>query len=708
MAQKDQKKYVIGVDTGGTFTDVVVLSKMGEFTVAKAPTTPRDFSAGVMDAVEVAAKSLNMSRRSLLAQCSMFKHGTTVATNAVITSRGARVSFLTTKGFEDTTLIGRAIQKVDGLSEEEIMKMPYITKPQPLVPKSCLRGIYERIDFRGNIVIPLNIEDAKEQIRFLVEKENVDAIGVSFLFSWMNPVHEQKVKELINDMYPDRDLFLTFSHELVPVVREYGRANTVIINSFVGKIMERYLTDLNRRLREEGFAGSFVVMQSNGGTISWDRVTPVRTLASGPVGGVIGSQFVAGLLGHKNVLTTDMGGTSFDVGIIRDGNWTYEREPIVSRWRLILPMVKVESIGAGGGTIARVDPITRRLLVGPDSAGALPGPVCYDAGGAEPTVCDADLVLGFLNPEYFLGGRIRLNKEKAEEAIRLKIAEPLGLSLIEAAAGIHSIANAHMSDLIRRQVQRVGLVPEDLVMLAFGGTGPTHAAYYSAELGIKKVYVAPYSAAFSAFGIAGADMIQTMPSSFGLTMPVAPTVLNSKLQAMERDLVRDMKSEGFRAQDLEFKHNFNMRYRRQVNYLTISATSKTYESEVDVGRLVEIWKQKFEDVYGKGSAFPKAGIELVSVDMDAVGKVPKPAMKQYPAAGPDPSRALKCHREVFFPGADEKLVTTPIFEYDGLQSGNVIQGPAIVESPTTTVVIPPGRLGRLDPFLNVIIELCKP
>ena len=624
------KRNFIGIDTGGTFTDIVVMDiDTGETVVTKAPTTPHDFSIGVMDAIGEAAKLMNLSRRELLKQCAMLKHGTTIGTNAIITRKGARVGFITTKGFEGTTLIGRAIQRVDGLSDEEVRKMLVITKPEPLVPKSRLKGVYERIDFKGNIIVPLNVEETKAQIRSLVEDEKVETIGVSLLFSFVNPDHEQKIKELINQMYPDRDLFLTLSHELAPLLREYGRANTVILNCFIGKVMADYLAGLDKKLRQEGFEGRFLVMQANGGLLSWERVPPIRTLSSGPSGGVIASQFLAGVLGHANVISTDMGGTSFDVSLIRDERWSYDREPIISRWRVMLPMIRVDSIGAGGGTIARVDPTLGRLLVGPESAAAMPGPACYDAGGTEPTVCDADLILGFLNPDYFLGGRMKLNKAKAEQAIRGKIAAPLKMDVVEAAAGIFTIINSHMAGLIRVITMRAGLPPEEFVLYAFGGTGSMHAAYYAGELGIKRVYVFPASAVFSAFGITGADIIRTASFHLGYRMPVAASILNSKIKEYEETLTQEMETEGFLPQDLTFRHVFNMRWARQVLYHSMPLPAKEYKSDEDIRDLVERWAQDFERIYGKGVAYTRAGIEAVSMDIDCIGKVPKPTLRRY-------------------------------------------------------------------------------
>jgi len=702
----EKRRYVIGIDTGGTFTDIVVMNvETGETVLSKSPTTPHDFSLGVMNAIESAAKVMQTARRALLEQTQMLKHGTTVGTNAIITGAGSKVGFLTTKGFEDTTLIGRTIQRVDGLSIDDIKRMAYVTKPKPLVPKSRIRGVYERIDYAGNVVVPLNVEDSRAQIRALVEGEQVDAIAVSLIFSFVNPAHELKLKELINEMYADRNLFLAFSNELVPLAKEYGRANTLILNCFVGRIMERYLNNLDAKLRSEGFEGRFVVMQASGGAVSRERVAPIRTVSSGPAGGVIGSHYMAGILKHQNVIGADMGGTSFDVSLIRAGKWGYEREPIISRWRVMLPVIKVESIGAGGGTIARVDPFTKRLLVGPESAGAAPGPVCYEAGGTEPTVCDANLVLGFLNPEYFLGGAMRLNKTKAEDAIKERIGEPLRMGSVEAAAGIFTIINAQMAELIRVCAMGVGLAPEEFVIYAFGGTGPIHAAFYARELNIKQVYVFPASPVFSAFGIAGTDIIQTASFSLGAMLPVNPSFLAGKVKEYENALADSMALEGFSRNELQFRHLFNMRYRRQVNYHTIALPGKEYTTEKDVQKIVDAWMDDFESVYGKGVAYTKAGIELVSMDIEAIGKTVKPVLKAAPESSEDASTALKGQREVFFPELTKSFVSTALYEYGRLKPRNVIAGPAVIESPVSTVVVPPGSVAKVDRFMNIVIEL---
>ncbi|MBI4334337.1 MAG: hydantoinase/oxoprolinase family protein [Chloroflexi bacterium] len=703
MTPDDKRTYIIGIDTGGTFTDIVALSDRGQVFTTKAPTTPQDFSVGVMEAVAEMAGALGLSRRDLLSRCTMFKHGTTVATNAVINRHGAKVGFITTRGFEDTTLIGRSILRVDGLGEEEIKHMSYMTKPEPLVPRSLIRGVYERVDHKGNVVFPLDVKHARQQIKSLVET-GVEAIGVSLLFAWVNPVHEKKLKELVHKMYPSRNLFLTFSHELAPVLREYGRANTVILNCFVGRTMESYLADLEAKLQADGFKGTFMVMQANGGAVLRGEMAPVRTLSSGPAGGVIATKHMGDLLGHPNVISTDMGGTSFDVGFIAGGFWHYTREPIVARWRLILPMIEVESIGAGGGTIARVDKETRRLLVGPTSAGASPGPACYDMGGVNATVTDANLVLGIVDPDNFLGGKKKLHRGKAEEALRRNIAGPLKMDLIEAAAGIHDVVSSHMADLIRKQVVRTGHTPEQFVLYSYGGAGPIHAAAFSADLGIKKVYFFPTSAVFSAFGIALADVIHTHVSSYVYDMPAEPSVLNGRINEIEDGLATIMAREGFSRDKVEFRRTFHMRYRRQMNELALAAPSRDY-SEADLKKIMDDWEIKFEELYGKGSALRQAGMELISIEIDAIGKTVKPVISPGGAGGRDAAAALKGNREVFFPGKIRKWLKTAIYDYDRLRSGNAVEGPAIIETPIATIVVPPPRTATVDQYNNIVMEM---
>ena len=556
----------------------------------------------------------------------------------------------------------------------------------------------------GEVLVPLDREAVRQALRELVEEEKVEALAVSLLHAWSNPVHEQAIRDLVQEIYPEGRLYRCFGSDLSREAGEYARANTAILNSFVGPTVERYLGNLEAKVKEEGLAGPLLIMQGNGGVAHREHVTPIGNLQSGPAGGMIASAYVAGLMGHKNVITTDMGGTSFDVGLITEGYWRYAQEPIFERFRILQPIIDIESIGAGGGTIARVDPRTGRLLVGPQSAGASPGPVCYDQGGEEVTVTDADLVLGIIDPRYFLGGRQVLNQAKAERAIEERIARPLKMTVMEAAAGVHDIINSKMSDLIRRQVVRTGYFPEEFVLYAFGGAGPVHAAGFAAELGVGKIYVFSSSPVFSAFGVAAADVIHTRVVSCQYRLPAQPEALNERLSSIEEELAAPMMAEGFRREDVGFRRFFTMRYRRQTAGVEIPIFWDRF-SAPDVTQLQQIFEKKYEELYGAGAGYTKAGIEISAIRVDAVGAVPKPPLTPQERKGEKADAAIKGRRQVFFTRPERGLIDTPVYDYDRLAPGNVVSGPAIIELPFTTTLVTPGSRVTVDDYRNLVMEV---
>ena len=705
------ERFIIGTDTGGTFTDITVLSEDGNVFIDKAPSTPKDFSVGVLNAVERAAEVMNLTPSELLGRTIIFKHGSTVGTNALITRDGARVGLITTKGFEDTTLIMRAIGRVAGLGEEEVKHQATCVKPEPFVPRELIRGVTERIDFRGQTVIPLNEQEVRGAIKSLVEEAGVEAIAVNLLFGYANPIHERRIREIFEEMYPNADVSLTCASDICRTIREYARGNTVIVNEFLNKTVRGYISRLNGKLLGQGLKGSLLIMQANGGAVLPDEVIPVGTVNSGPCGGMIASKHMADIMGHKNVVTTDMGGTSFDVGLLIGGYWRNMLDPVVERFHISWPMLDIASIGAGGGTIARVDPLTGQLLVGPKSAGADPGPVCYDKGGENITVSDADLLLGYLDPNYFLGGRMRLNKAKAEAYMAEKIAGPLGLTITEAAAGIYQIINSHMSDLIRRKVVTTGHVPEEFVIYSFGGAGPVHAAAYGSELGVKGIYVFPTSAVFSSFGVAAADIVVSHPETFQVRFPCDPQVLNEKLAEVEARLRGAMDRQGVPPESIAFRRLFYMRYVKQLSEIEVPVPVSLY-AEADIDNIMAAFEARYEDVYGKGAGYRQAGIELVSFTVEAVGIMVKPDIKKSTKfGGSDASQAQKGEREVYFPNSGPNaggFQPTAIYDYLRLLPGNEVSGPAIIETPVTTVVVPPGFDARVDPYLTIEITAHGP
>ena len=702
MAAK--KHFIIGVDTGGTFTDVVVLGDSGEVWTAKASTTPDDFSRGVMDAVNEAAGAVGLDASELLGQTTLFKHGSTVATNALITHNGCRVGLITTKGFEDTTEIMRAIGRVDGLSGDEIKHVTWITKPEPFVPRERVIGVRERMDYQGNEIVPLNWDDVMAAIRRLVEEDKVDAIAVSLMHAWANPKHEEEIRALTAEADPHRKVYWSFGSSLSQVAGEYARANTAILNSYLGPTVESYLKGLENKLQTSGLKGPLLIMQGNGGVAHREHVSAIANLQSGPAGGMIASAHIAGLLKHKNVITTDMGGTSFDVGLITEGYWRYAQEPIVERFRMLQPIIDIESIGAGGGTIAQVEAETGRLLVGPGSAGASPGPVCYDAGGEQVTVTDCDLALGIIDPDYFLGGRKSLNEDKALQAIDEKIGRPLKLKIHEAAAGVYDIVNAKTSDLIRRQVVRTGYLPEEFVIYAFGGAGPVHASGFAMELGIKRIYIFATSPVFSAFGAAAADVIRTRVMSCQYVMPANPATLNQRLDGIEKEMAAAMTGEGFKPNQVEFRRYFTMRYRRQSAGVEMPVSFDRFNAK-RIAELQAAFEKKYEELYGVGAGYSKAGIEISEIRVDAVGKVAKPKLGAKRKLGSNARAALKGKRQVFFTRPQRKFFDTPVYDYEKLGVGAVVRGPAIIELPFTTTLIPPEHKVSVDPYSNLVMEV---
>jgi N-methylhydantoinase A len=419
---------------------------------------------------------------------------------------------------------------------------------------------------------------------------------------------------------------------------------------------------------------------------------------------MIATAFVAKMLEHPNVITADMGGTSFDVGLLTGYQFAHAREPIAERFRLLQPMIDVESIGAGGGTIARIDPVTGRLLVGPDSAGADPGPICYGMGGTEVTVTDANVVLGYIDPEYFLGGRRKLDRAASEATIKRKIADPLGLSAVEAAAGIYDVINSKMSDLIRRQVVRAGHTPEEFVVYAFGGAGPVHAAGYGAELGISRVYVFPMSPMFSAFGVAASDVVHTTVLTRLFLAPIDMEALYEEIEGIEAGLSGVMEREGFQRDQVAFRRTLFMRYTRQVNEVGVQIPTGALGTS-DRAVIERLFNEKYEEMYGTGAGHAEAGIEVISIAVDAIGNTTKPRLRKQAMVGSDSKPAHKGTRRAYFTGAKPGWHDASIYDYTRLAPGNVVHGPSIIETPFTTIVVPDGHRAEVDEYLNVV--LCR-
>ena len=447
------RQFVIGVDIGGTFTDTVIVDDTGQLFESKVLSTPKDFSRGFIDSLTEGASKVGLSIADLLKRTELIKHGLTVASNAVLTRSGAQVGLITTKGHEDTIFIMRAIGRVAGLPMDKIKFMARTDKPDPLVPKNRVRGVTERVDYKGKILIPLEEGEIEKVLSSLVGN-GVDGIAVSLLWSFMNPAHERKICEIIARHNPS--LFVVASSDVCPIIGEYERTATVVLDAYVGPILQSYLVPLQTRLKELGYGGTLLVLVASGGVVPPETAIShgVGTVDAGPTAGVVGTSLLCNSLGIRNAIATDVGGTTFKVGFVVDGVIPMARETVMGQYTVSFPMIYTVSIGTGGGSIAWFDSLTGTLHVGPQSAGADPGPACYGFGGMEPTVTDAELVLGYLNPVYFLGGKMGLRKDLAERAIKDKICDPMGRDVVQGALAIHEIATTRLAENRRRKTDQ--------------------------------------------------------------------------------------------------------------------------------------------------------------------------------------------------------------------------------------------------------------
>jgi N-methylhydantoinase A len=693
--------YVIGIDIGGTFTDAFVADETGRVAGTKTPSTPPDFSQGFLTVLDELAGILGVSPADLLADTHYIVHGTTSTLNALVTGDVATVGFLTTRGHADSIAIMNLEGRYAGLGSDQVQDMVRTDKPKPLVPPELVREIDERIDHKGAEIVPLDEEGTRRAIRELVDA-GAQAIAVSLLWSFREPAHEQRVGELIAEEAPG--MYVALSSDVSPRIREYARSATTIMNTQVGPRLRDYLRPLEAELRSRGFAGSLLVMQGSGGCVDSSDAPSraITTIGSVLTGGVVGCTRLAAELGHRNVISTDMGGTTFLAGLVVDGVAVSTTSTVLNQYQLNVPMVDVHTIGSGGGAIAWVD-AGRNLRVGPRSAGARPGPACYGEGGTEPTVSDVDLLLGIINPDNFLGGRKTLSKELAAEAVRTHIAEPLGLTVDEAAAAVYAIQNAQTADLVRKVVVTSGQDPRDFVLYAYGGAGPMHCASYAADLEVAEVVVplGPTAAVFSAYGLAASDIVLTAELSSPTNFPPAPEEFNAAFAQLRAELEGRLSAQSLRFSDVEYRNEADMRYTMQLAEVSTPVPTGELDGAALDG-VGDAFSARYERLYGKGSGFAEAGLQLITYRTQAVGVLPiRPRLAEVGAASGDP---VPTSRRRVFLDARRGWQDADIYDYRDLAADHEIKGPAIVEAPTTTVALPEGCVGRVDRLGNLVIR----
>ncbi len=669
-------KYKIGIEVGGTFTDFLLTSEKEHAEIYKVLSTPEDPSIGLMTGLAEMAQAKKLTLKEFIKKVTTIVHGTTVTTNAVLTRKGAKTGLLTTKGLRD------ALEMRRGIREEQYNNR--YTNVKPLVPRYLRFPIKERLDYKGDVVTPLQESDVLDAAE-LFKREDVEAITICFMNSFANRSHERKAAEIIKNLFPD--VYLTTSSVFLPCIRFYDRLSTTVLNSYVGPILRNYLQSLIKKLEGIGFGGVLLIMQSNGGVVSPHIAieNAAVTLLSGPAAGPVAGIEYTSIQGYTDCLTIDMGGTSFDAALIKNKTPLVTTEGEIERLRIALPMLGIVTIGAGGGSIGWVDE-GGLLRMGPQSAGSDPGPACYGLGGELPTCTDADLVLGYLDKDFFAGGKIPLDYNRAVKAIEEKIAGPLGLDVFEAAAGMYRVINVNMATGVREVSIKRGHDPREFPLVVAGGAGPVHACLIARELEIPVMIIPKESSIFCAAGMLMSDLKHNFVKTYTTLLTKIDTIkFTSLFREMEEEANRLLKSELIPEDSIDHVFSLDMRYVKQYHEVNVKIIQEEFE-----GKNIELVAQKFHPEHNRlyGYSLEKEGtpVELINLRLLSVGKTGKPKFKQEEYDGEDPAKAFKRKRKIYLP-IEKEFKEVPVYDGHRLRYGNKVDGPAIIEQINTTTLV---------------------
>jgi len=689
----------ISVDIGGTFTDCF-FAWDGDYIQAKALTTHHNLSQGFNEALDQACATLGLERHDVLAQIDSVRYATTLGTNALIERKGPQVGAIVTAGFEATIPLSRGRGYGEGLDELARNDLSSGTRPDPLVPQTLIRPVRERVDYAGRVLLALDERDVRRQLRELVDA-GAQALVVCLTNAVENPGHELRVQEIFLEEYPAHQLGaipMLLSHQLSGRKGEYVRATSAIVDAFLHATMYHALSELEQNLREHGYTRPMLVNHNSGGMAQLNSTDALQTIHSGPVSGISASEHLAGQAGLGNVVATDMGGTSFDIGLVpADGVKHYDFMPVIDRWLVSVPMVHLVTLGAGGGSIASYNRLHQSIQVGPRSAGSDPGPACYDRGGMRPTVTDADLLLGYLDPARYADGRIPLNRKRAEFAIEEEFGDYLDLAPVEIAKRIKAEVDEQMANGMAKELRIRGYLPEEFTMLAYGGNGPLHACGIAGHLGIAKVLAPPYSSVFSALGAGNTPQLHIHER----TVPVV--LFDASARALFTDFGRfngivaeleakgrgDLLRQGLPGEAVQHRLELDMRYGNQLVTMAVTADRPRLRSVRDVVALMHMFADDYGRRFGQGSQSPEAGIRITTI---RVASYVEGQTVEFDASLPDgepapatPAGSRRCH----FAGT-AGAVDTPVYDETALQPGLTVPGPAVVTSPTTTYLVEPG------------------
>ncbi|MHB1928684.1 MAG: hydantoinase/oxoprolinase family protein [Acidimicrobiales bacterium] len=688
----------IDIDIGGTFTDCFAQLD-GRVAWCKTRTTGYDLSRGMLQAIEEAAGLLDAQLDEMLAATDVIRYSTTLALNSLLQRKGPKLGYISTEGFEDNLLVGRGSQWSDGLSVKEQRNVGRAWKPAPLIRREHMVGVKARMDHRGREVRPLDEGDFLRKLDYLVD-QGVRGFVVCLLWSHVNPAHERRIRELIELEYGEQYLGsmpVFLSSENSPRRLEYTRATTTLLNAYLQKSMYDELSGIGQRLRRGGADAPLIMVHNTGGMASVFRSSAIQTFSGGPVAGLMGSAHLGRLYGYDNVILTDMGGTSFDIGLIVAGSTRfYQLAPTIDRWLVDATMLDTHSIGAGGGSIARInDDVGGRLEVGPESTGSMPGPACYGQGGREATVTDADVVLGYVNPERFNGGRLRIQPVRAERAVRERIAEALGLSTTDAALLVKRIVDARMGAIIHKETVLKGYDPRDFVIFVAGGAGPLHACGYAEAAGISRIVIFPFAPVFCAYGASTMNVLHVYERSAHFALLDGNTKqwlsdvgsFNAVVDSLVAQATRDFSGEGYDVGAVEHSLEVDMKFGGQLNVKRVAAPLLRLDGEDDARSLYAAFEREYSEAYSPLGLNPDAGVEVDALILKAQLRQTPPAFARLAgeAAG---EASLGARPAVWKLGAD--AVETPVYEASAMRPGARLAGPALVEADATTTAVAPG------------------
>lgn len=699
-----RRAQILAIDAGGTMTDTFIIDDKGDFVVGKAQSTPEDESIGLLNSARDALTYWDTTVEDEFPNLLAGVYSGTAMLNRLVSRKGRKVGLIVNKGLEDFHRMGRSIQSYLGYSYSDRLHLNTHRYEPPIVPRSLTRGVTERVDLFGNVVIPLYEHEVEPAVQELLD-QGVEAIVISLLQSYKYPDHERKIRDIANEVIQrtGKKIPVFASVDYYPVRKETHRTNTTIIEAYAADPSRETLQKINTRIKESGATFDLRVMASHGGTISTQANELARTLVSGPIGGVVGARYLGEYLGIPNIACSDIGGTSFDVALITQGDLSINSSPDMARLVLSLPLVAMDTIGAGAGSFVRIDPNFKSITLGPDSAGSRVG-VCYEEGGIDTvTVSDCHVVLGLINPNNFLGGEIQLKPERAYEAVKNQIAEPLGLTVEEAAFGVIDLLESQLRNYLESMILGKGYSPSQYVCFSYGGGGPLHTAGYVKGLGFEDVLVPAWAAGFSAFGCGAADFEYRYDKTLDLNvndgaMDEDKIQAGDQLQMAWDELIEKVAVEfdknGIERKNVDFRLYFRMQYQGQLNDLEIEAPISSFREIQDWYALVSAFEETYTRVYAKAATSPELGYSITGAIVRGIVDVAKPRIPEEPLAEETPpDEAYLGKRNVYWDG---KYIEADIWEMEKLQPGNRIEAFAILESPATTFVIPPGFTTYLD------------